>query len=306
MAGAGQPDWAGLLKWSLSHSDGTAPAREISEEDRKWFAEAVKANTVDDVAIMQQIGAFLVQESEEGVSEEEMVQTKEDLLEELMDIVDHVDRARDLKVIGGFNTVVDLLKSKHAGLRSRAAELVSVVVQNNLVVQEWALNFGVLPVLVGLLEDEKPTVVVKSILALSSLVQNYPVAIAELKKEGGMGKVCTLLASDDERIKVKALRLIANLCGTKEDCNTIISDDTTVKSVIGAVSHEDAQIREAALRLISCWTSELKPMPEPQALLVKQAVEARLSVIRGIPKGEDRDAVMEEEDLCVLITGQLC
>ena len=67
----------------------------------------------------------------------------------------------DLKVIGGFNTVVDLLKSKHAGLRSRAAELVSVVVQNNLVVQEWALNFGVLPVLVGLLEDEKPTVVVK-------------------------------------------------------------------------------------------------------------------------------------------------
>eukprot|EP00959_Pyramimonas_sp_CCMP1952_P269394 5631768-Pyramimonas_sp.AAC.1 len=36
MAGSGQPDWAGLLKWSLAHSDGTAPARQISEEERKW------------------------------------------------------------------------------------------------------------------------------------------------------------------------------------------------------------------------------------------------------------------------------
>ena len=168
-----------------------------------------------------------------------MVQTKEDLLEELMEIVDHVDRARgahshmscgfdtgsnvnyvpcmmlkyckrsqsptlvlttfsegkphnasqtcvqtlqfdenhnsegcvavvclpvsftDLKVIGGFQTVVDLMKSKHDGLRSRAAELVSVVVQNNLVVQEWALGFGVMPVLVNLLKDKEPTVVVK-------------------------------------------------------------------------------------------------------------------------------------------------
>uniref|UniRef100_A0A7S0RII3 TOG domain-containing protein n=1 Tax=Pyramimonas obovata TaxID=1411642 RepID=A0A7S0RII3_9CHLO len=303
MAGSGQPDWAGLLKWSLAHSDGTAPAREISDEERQWFAEAMKAHTVDDVAIMQQIGAFLVKESEDGVSEEEMVQTKEDLLQELMDIVDHVDRARDLKVIGGFQTVIDLLKSKHDGLRSRAAELVSVVVQNNLVVQEWALGFGVLPVLVTLLKDEKATVVVKSILALSSLVQNYPAAIAALKEEGGLGKVCELVASDDPRTKVKAMRLVANICVTKEDCTEGINE--TTKTIIAAISNEDAQIREAALRLLSCWTSKLKPLPQEYAPQLKQAVEARLAAIRGIAPGEDRDAVMEEEDLCGLIVGQI-
>ena len=32
------------------------------------FADAIKANTVDDVEIMKQIGAFLMKEEEEGVS----------------------------------------------------------------------------------------------------------------------------------------------------------------------------------------------------------------------------------------------
>ena len=57
--------------------------------------------------------------------------------------------------------MVELLNSKHEGLRSRAAELVSVVVQNHPEVQEWAMDFGVLPVLVALLKDDKPAVVVK-------------------------------------------------------------------------------------------------------------------------------------------------
>ncbi|PHT37657.1 hypothetical protein CQW23_21230 [Capsicum baccatum] len=44
-----------LLKWSLSHADGTNPPRNLSEEDRKWFMEAMQAQTVDVIKRMKEI-----------------------------------------------------------------------------------------------------------------------------------------------------------------------------------------------------------------------------------------------------------
>lgn len=43
----GQPDWAGLLKWSIGHSDGTTAAREISEEERAWCERVCAHVSVD-------------------------------------------------------------------------------------------------------------------------------------------------------------------------------------------------------------------------------------------------------------------
>ncbi|CAL9777257.1 unnamed protein product [Musa acuminata subsp. burmannicoides] len=46
--------WDALLRWSLSHADGTLPARVLRwfyfvflDEDRKWFMEAMQAKTID-------------------------------------------------------------------------------------------------------------------------------------------------------------------------------------------------------------------------------------------------------------------
>jgi len=55
MAKDGGPDWNGLLKWSLAHGDGTNQPRALSEEDRKWFMEAMQANTIDVVQRMKEI-----------------------------------------------------------------------------------------------------------------------------------------------------------------------------------------------------------------------------------------------------------
>jgi len=305
MAGTGQPDWSGLLKWSVEHSDGTSKARVFTAEEKRWFADAVKENTVDEVEIMKLIGSFLVKESEEGVSEEELVETKEDLLEELMAIVDQIDRARDLKVIGGFQTVVELLNSKHEGLRSRAAELVSIVVQNHPEVQEWAMDFGVLPVLVALLKDDKPAVVVKTLLALSSLIQNAPAGIAALKEHNGVGLVCGLIvAAEDRKTQVKAMRLLGYLCATPVDCTEAMAEGEIVTATVEAISSEEHQLREAALTVLSYWISNAKPLLQEKASQLKAILEARLAAIEAL-EGEDREAVTEEEDLCVLILEQL-
>jgi hypothetical protein len=50
-----------------------------------------------------------------GVAEEELVETKEQLLEELLEIVENLDHARDLKLIGGLPVLVSLLSSPHEG-----------------------------------------------------------------------------------------------------------------------------------------------------------------------------------------------
>jgi len=44
-------DWNGLYKWSMEHQDGTKPSefKMMSEEDRKWLEEAMKAHTFNDI-----------------------------------------------------------------------------------------------------------------------------------------------------------------------------------------------------------------------------------------------------------------
>nr|XP_015630565.1 uncharacterized protein LOC4332391 isoform X3 [Oryza sativa Japonica Group] len=52
--------WSGLLKWSLSYADGTRPSRAISEEERRWLAEAVERHMmVDVVSRMREIALLM-------------------------------------------------------------------------------------------------------------------------------------------------------------------------------------------------------------------------------------------------------
>jgi hypothetical protein len=56
----GVPDWSGLLKWSLAHSDGTTAQKIVTAEEQAWFREAMQAMTgPDETEVMKQIGAFL-------------------------------------------------------------------------------------------------------------------------------------------------------------------------------------------------------------------------------------------------------
>jgi hypothetical protein len=59
----------------------------------------------------------------------------------------------------------------------------------------------------------------QTLLALSSLIQNAPAGIAALKEHNGVGLVCGLIvAAEDRKTQVKAMRLLGYLCATPEDC----------------------------------------------------------------------------------------
>ncbi|URE21518.1 hypothetical protein MUK42_25398 [Musa troglodytarum] len=113
MAGNGLK-WDGLLKWSLSHADGTRPARILSEEDRKWLVEAMQAPTSDVGKRMKEI--TLVMRITEDVPELQGIESA--------DIV-------DLHSISGLVPLLGFLKNSDAGIGAKDADVVTTIVQNN-------------------------------------------------------------------------------------------------------------------------------------------------------------------------------
>ena len=89
--------WARLLKWSLSYMDGARPSRDISEEERRWLAEAVERHMVEDVVGRLREIALLMRTplsvlEAQGITPEDI----EDLLAELQVHVESIDIANGM------------------------------------------------------------------------------------------------------------------------------------------------------------------------------------------------------------------
>ncbi|EKX50734.1 hypothetical protein GUITHDRAFT_103325 [Guillardia theta CCMP2712] len=78
---------------------------------------------------------------------EENVAMKERALEVITERVDNMDLALGLNNLGGFQPLVDCLKSNHSGVRWRAADAIAVSVQNYQNMQQIAVEYGALNLL---------------------------------------------------------------------------------------------------------------------------------------------------------------
>lgn len=140
----------------------------------------MKEYVVDFAKRMEEIQVKLktAGQSEEALTEAGLEES-EKLLEELKDVVESIDFARDLHRIGGLPTLLSLMSGPHPTLAWRAADVASTCCQNHLEVQQWFHDGGALPVLTQLLTNENATVRAKGLLAISSLVHGYPPALQE-------------------------------------------------------------------------------------------------------------------------------
>lgn len=153
------------------------------------------------------------------------------LLDELIEIVEHIDHARDLQTIGGLPTLLKLLEDPCAVVRAKSAEVVATCAQNNPPVQavcggdddimmlvvwyatsmlstphthaahthrihpQWMLQGGVLPHLLVLLDDGDATCRVKALLALSCMVRGSEATLAQFSTMHVIPKLVTLLGT---------------------------------------------------------------------------------------------------------------
>ena len=144
MVPADKSNWNAILKWSMAQQgDGTSgapPAREISEEDRKWLLDAMASGFVDEIKRMKDI-LTCIGTGIDATHDVEEIDARVTLMEELCDRVSEEDNGGDLHTLGGVEPLVRYVASSpHARLRAAAAEVLGTTVQNHPNAQEAALG----------------------------------------------------------------------------------------------------------------------------------------------------------------------
>ncbi|XP_060201967.1 uncharacterized protein LOC132630404 [Lycium barbarum] len=296
------PNWDGLLKWSLSHADATNPPRNLSEEDRRWFMEAMQSQTVDVIKRMKEI--TLVMQTPEQVLESQGVTSQdiEDMLDELQEHVESIDMANDLHSIGGLVPLLGYLKNSHANIRAKAAEVVSTIVQNNPKSQQLVMEAnGLEPLLSNFTSDTDVTARTKALGAISSLIRHNKPAIAAFRLANGYAGLRDALSSESVRFQRKALNLIHYLLNENHsDCN-IVTELGFPRVLMHLASSEDGEVREGALRglleLAKDRTGEVAgSSSNEENEKLKQILEDRIKGISSM-SAEDLGAAKEERQL---------
>ncbi|CAL5420156.1 unnamed protein product [Camellia sinensis] len=289
-------NWDGLLKWSLSHSDGTRPPRNLSEEDRRWFTEAMQAQTVDVTKRMKDI--TLVMQTPKQVLEAQGVTAVdiEDLLDELHEHVESIDMANDLHSIGGLVPLIGYLKNSNANIRAKAAEILTTIVQNNPKSQQLVMEAnGLEPLLSNFTSDPDVTVRAKALGAISSLIRHNKPGIVAFRLANGYAVLRDALSSESAKIQRKALDLIHYLLhGNPSDCN-IVTELGFPRIMMHLASSEDSVVREAALRALLELAQYSDSLGEEEEKL-KQILEERIKSI-SLMSLEDLGTAREERQL---------
>ncbi|CAD5186162.1 unnamed protein product [Musa acuminata subsp. malaccensis] len=308
MAGDGLK-WDGLLKWSLAHADGTRPPRNLRyyytdpfalEEDRKWFMEAMQAQTVDVVKRMKEITSVMKTPEDvleaQGVKPEDIVE----MLDELQEHVESIDMANDLHSIGGLVPLLGYLKNSDSGIRAKAADVVTTIVQNNPRSQQLVMEAsGLEPLMSNFTLDPDLAVRTKALGAISSLIRNNKAGIAAFRLANGYAGLRDALSSDNVRFQRKALNLIQYLLKENNlDCN-IVTELGLPRLMVHLVSSDDSNVREAALggllELARDRTSGSSTVLAEEDKL-KQILENRIENISSM-SAEDLGAAREERQL---------
>ncbi|KAI3474113.1 hypothetical protein Pfo_028901 [Paulownia fortunei] len=292
------PNWEGLLKWSLSHSDGTNSSRNLSEEDRRWFMEAMQAQTVDVIKRMKEI--TLVMKTPEQVFESQGVtpQDIEDMLDELQEHVESIDMANDIHSIGGLVPLLGYLRNSHANIRAKAAEVVGTIVQNNPRSQQLVMEANGLELLLSNFTSDPDVIVrTKTLGAISSLIRHNKSGIAAFRLANGYAALRDALNSENFRFQRKALNLIHYLLHeNRSDCG-VVTELGFPRILMHLASSEDADVREAALRGLLELARDRSGKPDGSSSeeddKLKQILQER---IKGISEmsAEDLGAAREE------------
>ncbi|CAN8254619.1 unnamed protein product [Cochlearia groenlandica] len=292
MANKSGPNWDGLLKWSLSHSNGSSSSssRSLSEEDRQWFMEAMQASTIDSISRMKQISQIMKLPQKlldsQGVTSHDL----EGMLDELQEHVETIDLANDLHSIGGLVPLLSYLKNSNAKIRAKSADVLTTVVQNNPRSQQLVMESnGLEPLLTNFISDPDTRVRTKALGAISSLIRNNQSGITAFRLANGYSGLREALVSDALRFQRKALNLVHYLLQESNYDRKIARDLGFPRIMIHLASNQDLEVREFSLRgLLELARDGSERNLDRADVNLRQLLE----------EGTRRVIAMSEEDLC--------
>lgn len=290
----------GILKWSLQHNDGTAPSKPVSEEERKWFFEALQNATIDVGQRMRMITGHISQ-TPDGELPEEEVAFRVQMLEELQDHVESIDAACDLGKIGGLQPLLAMFRSPHPEIRAQAAEVLATVVQNNPKAQREVLDAGALESILRLIrEDEEAHVRLKGLLALGSLIRMFEPGQTAFRLGDGfvLLRKCMSL-EEDGRVQRKAMQLARHLATSHDTHLRAMVELAYILHATAALQSTDRAVREAALGLVLDIARHVDFAANPAATeqLRRPTLGARLVALRvGLERLSDTETEAAQEE----------
>ena len=316
------PNWLGLLKWSLAHSDGTSPttdAHAMSEEDKQFLERALKEGVKDEPARMQEIMAEVV-----GLLDTQGCAAKgahlEDVLEELRDITEQIDMARVFVRFGGLQCLMGLLESPEpltVELRSVAAGVIGTLAQNNLEVQDAIFTQGTVDRLARLcLATDTAALAAKVLYAISCIVRNHAAAEAHFILQHSAGLFTRALAPKSVGGELpppvlarRAVFLANALINSDVHGSSTSSSSSSSSSIHGSdgggdrlrevlvpvlvpavfpyVNGPDVDLREGSLRLLTSLALTASGRECLQSAAHAEALEATLCARQGSQIGDD-------------------
>ncbi|OWY96942.1 hypothetical protein PHMEG_00032659 [Phytophthora megakarya] len=269
MAAADQAKWQALMKWTMKHTDGTTPteATPISEDKRRFLEMVMNEGVIDEnervkdlLRILEGEDPRLVFATEDGTiadegaepTVEELDQYKDTLLDELLTRIDQIDNAQNFVKMGGLRVMTNVMqKYTQASSRALAAEVCSVVVQNNPFCQDAAVESGLLEVLCTLARDEDVTCRVKALLGISCLVRHH--AAAEKRFLGDSCKGLELMRQNledatDIRLQRKSLFFLRYLIrNSRATADLVLQKNFFIQTVAAFITHEDVDLCESSV-----------------------------------------------------------
>ena len=202
------PFWKSLFEWSMKYQeDGSTISQDdarLSVADREWLEDALKHAMVDLSKRMTDIKDAL----DEG--QEISVEEKEQMLDELLELVESIDQAKDLSTIGGLQTLLQVLDSGVPSLQWRAAEVIATCAQNNPEVQTSFFSGGVMDPIWRLMDSEDDVCVVKALLAVSCLIRGSSQVHSYFTENHGASRLIDMVhkRGGDDRILRKCLQIL--------------------------------------------------------------------------------------------------
>ncbi|KRX08123.1 Armadillo-type fold [Pseudocohnilembus persalinus] len=148
-------DWNGLFKWSMKYQDDSkdkSQFKKMDEETKKWIQEAMESYTYNEAKRMKEICAELEKDEDGG---EEDGERRLGLLEELQELCEGIENARDLHLIGGLKILIDLIfNTKYIENKLIALQIFCSCNQNNTSIQYASIQYGAFK-LINVVLDEK-------------------------------------------------------------------------------------------------------------------------------------------------------
>lgn len=315
---ADQAKWQALMKWTMKHTDGTTPteATPISEDKRRFLEMVMNEGVIDEnervkdiLRILEGEDPRLVFASEDGAivgdgvdpSPEELTQYKDTLLDELLTRIDQIDNAQNFVKMGGLRVMTNVIeKYQQASSRALAAEVCSVVVQNNPFCQDAAVESGLLEVLCTLArEDKDVTCRVKALLGISCLVRHH--AAAEKRFLGNSCNGLDLLRQNlegatDIRLQRKSLFFLRYLIrNTRSTTDLVLEKNFFIQSAAAFITHEDVDLCESSVEGLAEFAmigpSFIAACKKPEFDLIAKC-DQRIKQIDAL-EGEDKEFAQE-------------